>query len=159
MKASLKFIDRLLEIAAIASMGALVVLTLFSVLSRFIFKLPIAFSEEVGRFLFIWTAYLGAAITMRKNEHMKLDLFQGKLSPKAYSILQVIVFGLIAVFCIVLCREGTTLLDTAFKQTAPVSRIPLGVVYFIIPFTALCMVIFSIAHAVAVLKSMKGGRA
>lgn len=157
MKVSVKFLDALLEKVAIASFGALVLLTLFSVLSRFLLKLPISFSEEVGRFLFIWMSYLGAAITMRKNEHIKLDLFLGKLSPRAYAILQAVVFTLIAVFCIVLGWEGTSLLQVAFMQTAPVSRIPLGVVYAIIPFSALCMALYSILHAVTGLRETKGG--
>lgn len=157
MKAILKGLDRLLDWAAILSMGALALLTLFSVTSRFVLKLPISFSEEVGRFLFIWMSYLGAAITMRKNEHIKLDIFHGKLSPKAYARLQAVVLGLTATFSVILAIEGTKLLKTAFMQTAPVSRIPLGVVYLIIPFTAACMALYSVLHAVQGLRAANGG--
>ncbi len=156
MKALKKFYDNFLEITSIISMGTLVILTLTSVLSRNIFALPIPFSEEVGRFLFIWASFLGAAIVMKKNEHMKLDIFQGKLSPKAYSILQSAVFAIVAVFCFVLFAEGTKLLDVAFKQTAPVSRISLGVVYLVIPWSALFMGIYAVTHLVKTLKDMRG---
>jgi len=158
MKALLKVLDKLLDWGAILTMGVLSLLTLFSVLSRFILKMPISFSEEVGRFLFIWMSYFGAAITMRKNEHIKLDLFQGKLSPKAYAVLQTFVFALIATFCVVLSIMGTKQLETAFMQTAPVSRISLGVVYSIIPFSAFCMVIYSVLLAVRGIAQAWGGK-
>ena len=70
--------DNFLEMTALFAFIGLIFLTLFQVLSRYIFTVPIAFSEEVGRFLFIWISFLGAAIVMKKNAHIRLDLLQGR---------------------------------------------------------------------------------
>ncbi|MFA6505804.1 MAG: TRAP transporter small permease [Treponemataceae bacterium] len=152
-----KAIDKALEILGIVSFAILVLLTLFGVISRYLFPVPIAFGEEVGRFLFIWTSFLGAAIVMKKNEHIRLDIFQGNISERGYKKLQIFVFFVIAVFCVVVFFAGSQALEVAFKQTAPVSRLSMGVVYLILPGSALLMGLYSVTFMVKTILSLKGG--
>lgn len=159
MKSLFKALDRALEILAMASFAALILMTQFQVLSRYLFSVPIAFSEELGRFLFIWTSFLGAAIVMRKNEHIKLDLFHGRVSDRAYARLQVFVFAAVAAFSLAFFYAGIRTLDVAFKQTASVSRLSMGIVYLILPGSALFMAIYSVGYlgkTIAALRGMKG---
>lgn len=145
-----------MELIAMTAFAGLIFLTLFQVLSRYVFSVPIAFSEEVGRFLFIWISFLGAAIVMKRNEHIRLDLLIGKIPPKAYTIIQVLVFALTAMFSVLIFYNGYTMLDVAFRQIAPVSRLSMGYVYAVIPAAALFMAIFSVIHLVKTLIGLKG---
>jgi TRAP-type C4-dicarboxylate transport system permease small subunit len=156
MKGIRKIFDRTLEAAAIISFAGLIFMTLFQVLSRYIFSVPIAFSEEVGRFLFIWISFLGAAIVMERNEHIRLDVFAGKISPENYRKIQVLVFCLTGAFSLLLLAKGTEMLDVAFRQTAPVSRLSMGWVYLVIPISAFFMAVYSAVHLFRVIRKLKG---
>ncbi len=154
-----KILDKALEAVSIASFAGLIFLTLFQVLSRYLFSVPIAFTEELGRFLFIWTSFLGAAIVMKKNEHIKLDLFQGRISDRNYTILQVFVFAAVFAFSLVILVAGAKTLGVAFKQTASVSRVSMGVVYLILPASAFFMAIYSFGYLIKTIASLKGDKA
>jgi len=158
MKSLFKALDRALEILAMASFAALILMTQFQVLSRYLFTVPIAFSEELGRFLFIWTSFLGAAIVMRKNEHIKLDLFHGRVSDRAYARLQVFVFAAVALFSLAFFYAGVRTLDVAFKQTASVSRLSMGAVYMILPGSAFFMAVYSISYLAKTIKGLSSNK-
>ncbi len=159
MKMLRKIYDNFLELSAILAFAGLIVLTLFQVLSRYLFTFPIAFSEEVGRFLFIWTSFLGSAIVMKKNEHIRLDLLQGKVPPRAYAVIQILVFAAVGVFSVLWLVQGLKLLDVASRQTAPVSRLSMGLVYFVMPLSGFFMAGFSVAHLLKAVGKLKGGAA
>lgn len=155
MKSLRGALDRALEVIAVAALASLVLLTQFQVLSRYLFSVPIAFSEEVGRFLFIWTSFLGAAIVMRRNEHIRLDLFQGRISERGYRYLQAFVFCVVAVFSLVMCYAGIRTLGVAFKQTASVSRVSMGVVYLILPGSAAFMAVYALTYLAETVGSIR----
>lgn len=149
--------DTLLERVAMAMFLLLVLVTLFQVLSRYVFPVPISFTEEVGRFLFIWVSFLGAAIVMNRDEHIRLDLFQGRVPPRAYDALRIAVYALIVVFSVGILLTSRDLLGVASRQTAAVSRISMGVVYVVLPLSALLMMGYALTHLIRTAKSLRGG--
>jgi TRAP-type transport system small permease protein len=148
--------DRLLEWAAMAMFSLLIFVTLFQVLSRYIFPVPISFTEEVGRFLFIWISFLGAAIVMNRDEHIRLDLFQGWVPKRVHDALRIAVFALIAFLCVVVLLTSPDLLRVASRQTAAVSRLSMGVVYIVLPLSALLTMGYALRHLVATLGRLRG---
>jgi TRAP-type C4-dicarboxylate transport system permease small subunit len=150
--------DNLLERAAMAMFLVLIVVTLFQVLSRYIFPVPISFTEEVGRFLFIWISFLGAAIVMNRDEHIRLDLFQGRVSKRVHDVLRVAVHGLIVFLCVVVLLTGPDLLKVASRQTAAVSRLSMGVVYIVVPLSALLTMAYALIHLVKTAMGLREGK-
>lgn len=148
--------DTLLEWVAMAMFLLLILVTLFQVLSRYIFPVPISFTEEVGRFLFIWVSFLGAAIVMNRDEHIRLDLFQGKVSRRAYDALRIAVYALIVFFSVGILLTSRDLLAVASRQTAAVSRISMGVVYTVLPLSALLTMAYALIHLIRTAKSLRG---
>ena len=93
---------------------------------------------------------------MKRNEHIRLDLLIGKISPRSYKKVQVLVFALTAFFSILVFQGGYAMLDVASRQTAPVSRLSMGWIYGVIPVSALFMAVYSIIHLVKTLAGLKG---
>jgi TRAP-type C4-dicarboxylate transport system permease small subunit len=149
--------DNLLEWAAMAMFLLLIFVTLFQVLSRYILPVPISFTEEVGRFLFIWVSFLGAAIVMNRDQHIRLDLFQGKVSRRASDALRVVVYALIALFSAGILITTPTLLGVASRQTAAVSRMSMGTVYAVLPLSALLTLGYALIHLIKTAKGLRGG--
>jgi len=149
--------DTLLERVAMAMFLFLIFVTLFQVVSRYVFPVPISFTEEVGRFLFIWISFLGAAIVMNRDEHIRLDLFQGRASQRAYDALRVAVYALIVFFSIGILITSPALLGVASRQTAAVSRISMGTVYAVLPLSALLTMGYALIHLIQTAKALRGG--
>jgi TRAP-type transport system small permease protein len=151
-----RIFDNFIEITAVTALVSLVILTIIGILSRYIFSVPISLTEEVARILFIWVSFLGAAIVMKKNEHIRLDILEGKFPPMVYSIIQIVVLSLVTFFCLIMFIESIMLLDVAFKQTLAVTRISMGIVYLILPASALFMGIYSFLNLIHIAMRLRG---
>ncbi len=147
--------DHGLESVAVILFAALIALTLSQVAARYLFHFSISFSEEMARFLFIWISFLGAAIVMKHDEHIRLDLLQDKLSPRIWSVLYISVYAAIIVFNLLVLIYSFPLIETAADQPAPVSRLPMGWVYAILPILAVFSIYFCCEHIIRTAKSFR----
>lgn len=154
MKFLKMFYANFLEFLAVFVFIALIFLTFFQVCSRYIFQAPITFSEEMGRFLFIWLSFLGAAIAMKHDKHIRLDLFHGRIRPNLRHLIDICVFLLIFCFSVLVCVQGVKLSLATTRQIAPVSRIPMAYMYVILPMSALFMGCYAIRHIISRLQQL-----
>ncbi|WP_319238844.1 TRAP transporter large permease subunit [uncultured Propionivibrio sp.] len=66
-------------IAAVIVLAEIVVL--FSgVVSRYVFHMPIVWSDELASMLFLWLSMLGAVVALRRGAHMRMTAIVSKLS-------------------------------------------------------------------------------
>lgn len=61
--------------------AAIVLLTFTQVVLRFGFNRPQAWAEEVGRYLFVWIVFLGAAVAAARDTHIKVDSLTEMMQP------------------------------------------------------------------------------
>ncbi len=64
---------RLLLIVASILLAVTVALSFGQVILRYIFNNPQSWAEEVGRYLFVWITFLGAAVAFSRDTHIKVD--------------------------------------------------------------------------------------
>ena len=64
-----------LSLSALCTAGFLVVVSL-QVFYRFVLELPFVWSEEAARYLFVWAAFLGAAVAIGRREHFSITLLK-----------------------------------------------------------------------------------
>ncbi len=68
--------------AAAALLVVIEILTLFaSVVARYAFRAPIVWSDEFAGAVFLWLAMLGAAIALRRGEHIRFTGLLARLPP------------------------------------------------------------------------------
>jgi TRAP-type C4-dicarboxylate transport system permease small subunit len=84
-------IDRVLAAVVEHAAAALVVVeiaVLFAgVVSRYVFRAPLVWSDELASILFLWLSMLGAVIALRRGEHMRMTAFVGKAGPRREAML------------------------------------------------------------------------
>lgn len=68
----MRWLDRFDHAAILVLLGALVAVVSLQVASRFLLKLPIEWSEEVARFLFIWFCWLGCSYATLNFHHIRI---------------------------------------------------------------------------------------
>lgn len=88
-------INRLLNIAAAASLAIMSILIFCNVLLRYLFNSGIVWAEEVARFLFVWITFLGAIGALKDNQHLGVDMLVKRLPPLVKKITFVISNGLV----------------------------------------------------------------
>jgi len=72
---------RFLELVIAVALAAMVVLVFGNVVLRYGFNSGITVSEEVSRWLFIWSTFLGALVALREHGHLGVDMVVNKLPP------------------------------------------------------------------------------
>lgn len=82
---------RLLSALLIVSVAILVIPVALQIFSRFTHLIPhYIWTEEMARFLFIWTIMIGAMIGVRERSHFEVDLWP-RLGPKAEAGVRLLV--------------------------------------------------------------------
>jgi len=66
----------------VALLTAIEVVILFAgVVSRYVFRNPFVWSDELASILFLWLAMLGAVVAFRRGEHMRMSTLVARASP------------------------------------------------------------------------------
>jgi TRAP-type C4-dicarboxylate transport system permease small subunit len=75
------WLGRIVEVP-VALLTAIEVVILFAgVVSRYVFRNPFVWSDELASILFLWLAMLGAVVAFRRGEHMRMSTLVARASP------------------------------------------------------------------------------
>ncbi len=137
----LQWSDRLfLGLAGALSAVYLVAITL-GVFYRYVLELPLAWTEELAEYLFVWSAFLAAAVSVGRSDQFFVPLLIESLQPKARRILRVMIDLLELGFSIVMVRFGFVMASRMMIARSPVLPIPQGAAYLVIPIAGLYMAV------------------
>ncbi len=117
---------------------------------RFVLNDPLAWSEEMARYLFVWISFLGSAVGVRMNVHLGIDLIDKILSPKGRKIMTVLVNLLIQIFLVVVILWGIKILKVVQFQKSASMGIPMTYPYLAVPVGSALMLINSIRSSIGV---------
>ena len=82
MKEKVKFFDRIEEWLTVALLVVALIVLSYQVFLRFVMNGGNSWSEELARYLFIWSVYTSASFAIISNAHIRIDAVL-KLYPKA----------------------------------------------------------------------------
>lgn len=131
------------------------VLVFLQVLFRYWLHLPLDWGEEVSRYLFIWSAMLGAAIATKRRAHFGIDFLVKILPASAQKGIAIGVNLCICALMGLIAVQGTRLAVLNLSQISPTLFIPMGFPYAAIPACALLMLIYTIAETWAIAAGAK----
>jgi TRAP-type C4-dicarboxylate transport system permease small subunit len=140
----------------LAVLVAVMVLLVFTnVLTRYVFHVSIAWSEEIARFLFIVVVAVGAVIAMARDEHLSVEFFSYFNSPILNRVLKIISLIFVALALGIIVFGGTQLVRLGMAHPAPVTGIPLGFVYLVVVVSMASMLAIVIFKLLYLLKGEK----
>lgn len=140
-------IDSVLEKILIIIMSLMVINVLWQVFSRYLLGDPSSFTDELARYLMIWVGVLGAAYVAGKGNHVAITYFTEKLSPSNFKIVQIIINITIlsfAIFGMFIGGSRLVYITLVLEQLSPALKIPLGVVYSVIPISGVLITFYKI---------------
>lgn len=140
-------IDSIIEKTLVVIMSFMVVNVLWQVFSRYILANPSSFTDELARYLMIWVGVLGAAYVAGKGNHVAITYFSEKLNPVNLKRVQIIINLTILSFAILGMFIGgmrLVYITLVLEQLSPALKIPLGVVYAVIPLSGLLIIFYKV---------------
>jgi len=141
-------VDKMIRWIIIALMLFMTVTVSLQILFRYVFNIPLGWSEEVARFSFVWVSFFGASALMRVQEHINVtvfvDMFRTRL--RAGAVFVANLCGLICVYFFL--TGGIALTTNEWGQLAPATQFPMGWVYLVIPVSAGLMAIWMLIHTI-----------
>ena len=122
-------IDKAFFWLAFLILGGMTAAIFLQVIFRYIVHQPLASSEELARFLFIWMTFIGGYLAARRGQHIGVELLQNmfpKMVKQAMQVLSNLIatgfFAIVSYYCIALWGKLST-------QISPALELPMSFVY------------------------------
>ena len=148
-------LDKVCSVLIVLMLGTMVIITGAQIVCRTWFT-ALSWSDEVTRYLLIWSTFLGATVVYRHNGHISVTLLQDAVSPKIAKALRILVHAIcFALFTVLLYYS--TLYCMKLKKTATAMPIKMKWIYMCIPVSMAIMMIHSLLMGVEeATKEVKG---
>lgn len=145
----LKRLDFTLKHVATVFFILFFITVLVQVFFRYFLNSPLSWTEEAARYLNIWAVLLGAALTHKNQEHLRVDIidrYVSKWPAKAQAIYHFILTLLPFTFFIILVKGSYYMTVDRWNVQLTILPLPQGVVYLALFISILFMLLFSLFH-------------
>lgn len=133
-----RWFDRIEDYLAIVLLGGTSLTILASATMRAVGH-PFTGGAELAQFLFIWTAVLGADITLRQGGHVRIDALTARLPAPLLRFITITCLVLILAFLAMLTWYGFPLALSNWQRPMGVADLSYGYVTLALPVGALMM--------------------
>lgn len=146
---------RVTDALAIAFFVGMFACVLAQVVFRYFLGSPLTWSDELGRYLFIWCAFLGWVVAARRRSHLAVTMGRDRLGPRTRAALTLA--GALAAlgFAAVLVWHGTRIAQRNWDVETTALVLSTGMVYAIVPLAALAVAAYALADAAAALRAWR----
>ena len=126
--------------------AATIVIIILQVVSRYVLDNSLTWTEELSRYLFAWIIFLGAALGVRDQSHLKVDFFVAHFPRYLQRVVDGINFVLIFVFLLIAVIVGFRWVWETAGTRSPALSLPVNwVLYGALPCGALAGVLYMLA--------------
>ncbi|MEM1485456.1 TRAP transporter small permease [Oscillospiraceae bacterium PP1C4] len=146
MAKSLNKLFKMIEVLMATMLALMVALVFMNVILRYFFNSGITWSEEMARYLFVWTIYIGAIGAMRDNEHLGVDTVIRRLPAKGQKVCYLIGQVMILVIMLILLKGSWDLTLLNVDSKAAATGLPLVMVYGAGILTSACITLNVVAN-------------
>jgi TRAP-type transport system small permease protein len=145
-------LTRTLEIATILSFLGVIVVVLIQILSRYLPYTAI-WTEELTRFLFIYSISFGAPLALKNKEFISVDILTGLLPKKVKEIYEAFIYLVVVVLSLVIAFYGYTFISVGRGQTSATMALDMSIIHASITISFIFIAIYSILHVITILGS------
>jgi TRAP-type C4-dicarboxylate transport system permease small subunit len=133
---------QLLSWVLVFSVGILVIPVSLQIFSRYTDLIPsYIWTEEMARFLFIWTIMVGAMIGVREGTHFEVDVWP-RIPPRIEAAVKLVSRIGLLVMALVFVWAGIEFTKFAWNRISELAELPLWLIHVAWPVTGLTWVIF-----------------
>jgi len=146
-------IDTVLRKIVTLTLGAMLILIFVQVVARYVFHHSLHFSEELARYLFVWTVFLCIPVVQRMGGHMTVGVITERISGMPLKIFRIVACALTFVFMLIILQNGIMMVQRTTFQTSPAMQIKMSYIYYALPIGAFAMLLNMLEELLKTLKT------
>lgn len=150
-----RILNRTEDVCLVLMFAAMVGIIFVQVIMRYVFKNSLSWSEELGKFLFVWLSWFGISIGARRGEHIKITLFTDKLPHVPAQITNILSELIVLVICGITAYYGAVLVEN--QSHVRYAGIKISMSYGYLSVTVGC-VMMMIRNILSILQSVEAIR-
>lgn len=143
-------IDKLVMWLMASCFGGMTVIIFAQVIYRYVLKSPLAWSEEIARYLFVWVSFIGSFVAARRKQHIGVELLVGKTRGTMRKVLEAFAHLITAVFFGVILFYLVRMFPKLMLQTTPAVKMPMAIPYLGVSIGSALMMLLYLYNAVCV---------
>lgn len=120
---------RLVDIVMAVLLCAMIVLVFTNVVLRYGFSSGLRESIELSRLAFVWLVLLGAAVLLRKDEHLAVRDVVEQFVPRAIPVLRRLAYGVIALASVMLFWGAFNQMNANWNNISQLTGLPSALPY------------------------------
>lgn len=130
-----QMLDNIEKYLLFVLLAAMTIIVGMQVIARFILHDSLSWSEEIARYLLVWTTFIGASLGVKQGAHIGVEAFTLLLPKKARKVVNYIAVVLCVIFCVAVLIESSTILQKqiATNQISPAVQMPMWIPYLALP--------------------------
>lgn len=129
----LRWLERLEEAIAIVLLAATAAFVFAGATGRALGN-PLTWSVAFAELAFIWTCVFSADVALRRNAHIRIDLFLLKLPQRLQRVVELLLVLVELAFCIALVKYGVILTLANWQRPLGATGLSYGWVTIAVPF-------------------------
>lgn len=134
---------QLLDFLLAACLAILIIPVTLQVVSRYTALIPsYIWTEEMARFLFVWTIMIGAMIGVRESQHFEVDVWPD-LSRRAEAAVRIVARLGILALALVFVIAGIEFTRFAWYRTSELAELPLWLIHVAWPVAGFTWIVFA----------------
>lgn len=126
------------------------------VLGRYILNRTPVWGEELTLFCLVWVSLIGAYIPLCENSHLRMTIFDSKLSPRALFALELFGNFIIFIFSVTMFVAGIIQTQASAKTILHGIKISKGFLYAAVPVSMFLYMMASLENIVNLIKNKRG---
>ena len=148
-------LDKVCSVLIVVMLGLMVVITGSQIICRTWFT-ALTWSDEVTRYLLIWSTFLGASVVYRHSGHISITFVQDLVPARAGKAMRVLVHAVcLALFTVLLYYSSRYCMK--LNKTATALPIKMKYIYLCIPISMAIMMVHALLMALEeATKEVKG---
>lgn len=141
--AAQKTIDKIVDLFGVVLFTGVFFTILLQVGMRF-FNMPLVWSEELARYLFMWVSLIGWVFATRSGTHIRVSIIADHLPVLIRKVLGVANFILTIIFAGVLCGYGFVMIQKNVDIPTITLFFSYAVVYAAVPFSTVLIIFYTV---------------
>lgn len=128
-------LTRMEEIVSSICLVAMTLVIGMQVFNRYVLEQSLDWSEELGRYLFIWAVYVGCSYAMQEDRHLEVTIIRNYASPRVNRAIVAVTLALTIVFCLFCVVYGIQMIQLliATGQNTPALEIKMYWIFAAVP--------------------------
>ncbi|MCE9664872.1 TRAP transporter small permease [Halomonas sp. M5N1S17] len=125
----LRLLWRIIDVVMAALLFGMILLVFTNVVLRYGFSSGLRPSVELSRLGLVWLVMLGAAVVLRRNEHLAVTEFSVALFPRAVPILKRLSYVIITITMLMLFWGSFKQMNANWANTSQLTGLPSALFY------------------------------